>query len=264
MSGDESMDLLEAHLREAPAFRALLRAVESRFYDDLLFPRPILDVGCGDGSFASVTFNEAIDVGFDPSWRSLVEAKGHAAYRMLVQADGVHMPFADGQFGSAFSNSVLEHIPAVEAVLQEVSRVLRPGAPFYFCVPSDQFLSFLSVGRMLDAIHVHCLARKYRRFFNRVSRHYHSDDAETWDARLEKAGLSIDRWWTYFSMEAVSALEWGHYLGLASLIAKRLTGRWIVGPEDFYLRVTDHLLRRYYGEPLPKVGGYLFFVAHKR
>lgn len=263
MEQDKSTDLLKAHLREEPAFRALLRAVESRFYDDFCFPRPILDVGCGDGSFASVTFNKALDVGFDPSRKSLVEAQERCAYRMLVQADGVHMPFADDQFGSALSNSVLEHIPVVEDVLQEISRVLKSGAPFYFCVPSDNFLSFLSVGRLLDALHAHCLAKRYRHFFNSISRHYHSDDAATWIARLERVGLSVECWWTYFSVEAVSALEWGHYLGLPSLIAKKMTGRWVVGPEDLYLRLTDHLLRGYYDEPLPKVGGYLFFVARR-
>ena len=49
-------DLLWRHLRGVPAFRALLRAVESRFYQDLELPRPVLDLGCGDGHFAGTTF----------------------------------------------------------------------------------------------------------------------------------------------------------------------------------------------------------------
>lgn len=258
-----SKDPLRRQLGEIPAFRALLRAVESRFYQTLPLPRPTLDVGCGDGHFASVTFEEPLDVGIDPWWAPLSEARGRRAYRLLAQASGAHLPFADGTFASAVSNSVLEHIPDVDAVLAETARVLRPGAPFYFCVPSDRFLSFLSIGRACDALHLRPLGNAYRRFFNRISRHHHCDDAETWRGRLERAGLKPDRWWAYFSQEAVSALEWGHYLGLPSLISKWLTGRWVIGPRRPYVWLAERVLRRYYEEPLPEDGGYLFFVAHK-
>ena len=55
-------DFLWRHLRELPAFRALLRAVEARFYQDLLpLQEPVLDLGCGDGHFASVTFPRRLD-----------------------------------------------------------------------------------------------------------------------------------------------------------------------------------------------------------
>ena len=168
-------DLLRQQMNEIPAFRALLRAVEARFYQDLELPRPVLDVGCGDGHFASVTFEQPLNVGLDPWAKPLQEAQQRAAYRLLIQADGGQMPFPDSYFASAISNSVLEHIPDVDAVLAEVARVLQPDAPFYFCVPSDHFLSFLSVGRAFDAIHLSPLAHAYRRFFNRISRHHHSD-----------------------------------------------------------------------------------------
>ena len=257
-------DVLRQQLRYLPAFRALLRSVESGFYKTLPLPRPTLDVGCGDGRFAALAFDERLDVGLDPWWQPLTEARDLRAYRLVTQANGAHMPFADNQFASAISNSVLEHIPDVDAVLTEITRVLRPGAPFYFCVPSDRFLSFLSIGRALDAMHMFPLAKAYRRFFNRISRHHHCDDADTWRSRLDQAALTVDRCWGYFSREALGALEWGHYLGLPSLISKKLTGRWVIGPVGPYLWLTDRLLRRYYEEPLPAVGSYLFFVAHKR
>ena len=59
-------DFLRLHLRELPYFRALLRAVESRFYQDYPLAQPVYDVGCGDGHFASLTFERMIDVGLDP------------------------------------------------------------------------------------------------------------------------------------------------------------------------------------------------------
>jgi SAM-dependent methyltransferase len=264
-------DQLWRQLKEIPAFRGLLRAVEARFYigaspaspDGLPLPPPVLDVGCGDGQFASIVFDGQLDAGLDPWSAPLVEARHRGAYRFLVQADGAQMPYPAEYFSSALSNSVLEHIPDVQAVLVETARALRPGAPFYFCVPSDNFLPFLSIGRALDALSLHAPADTYRRFFNRISRHHHCDNAAVWRARLDQAGFVLDQWWAYFSREALTALEWGHYLGLPSLVSKKLFGRWILWPSHANLWLTDRLLRRYYNEPLPEAGAYLFFVAHK-
>ena len=61
-------DFLWLHIRELPYFRSLVRANEARFYDGLELPGPVLDVGSGDGHFASVTFDAQIDIGIDP-WK---------------------------------------------------------------------------------------------------------------------------------------------------------------------------------------------------
>ena len=59
-------DLLWRNLKELPAFRGLLRAVEARFYQDLALPEPVLDLGSGDAHFASVAFDHSLTVGVDP------------------------------------------------------------------------------------------------------------------------------------------------------------------------------------------------------
>jgi len=297
-------DLLWRHLRDLPAFRALLRAVEAHFYTDLPLARPVLDLGCGDGHFASVAFERPLEAGFDPWWGPLAEARKRQAYHLLTQAEGAQMPYPDGAFATVVSNSVLEHIPRVQPVLAEVARVLRspepfvpgpkdqgpakgrPGGVFYFCVPGPNFLPFLSIGRALDRLWPLCNTQPavspsnpvtqspsnpirytpgnaYRRFFNRISRHYHCDGADVWERRLEAAGLQLVRWWSYFSPRALVALEWGHYLGLPSLVCKKLTGRWVLCPSRANLWLTERLVRRYYEEPLPPQGAYLFLVAHK-
>nr|HID14397.1 class I SAM-dependent methyltransferase [Anaerolineae bacterium] len=264
-------DLLWQHLHHLPAFRALLRAVEARFYAGLPLPRPALDLGCGDGHFASVAFDGPLEAGLDPWWGPLIEARDRSAYRVLAQAVGARMPYPDGYFATVVSNSVLEHIPQVQPVLAEVARVLQPGGRFYFCVPGPNFLPFLSIGRALDRL---CqlanlptcrLADLYRRFFNRISRHYHCDGAEVWERRLEAAGLRLARWWPYFSRRALTALEWGHYLGLPSLVCKKLTGRWVLWPSRVNLWLTERLVRPLYQEirSLGSAGAYLFFVARK-
>ena len=68
-------DFLFRHVRDLPYFRGLLRAVESRFYQDLELRRPVYDLGCGDGHFASVTFEQRIDVGLDPWHGPIHEAR---------------------------------------------------------------------------------------------------------------------------------------------------------------------------------------------
>ena len=261
MGADE--DLLWRQLRTLPAFRALLRAVEARFFADLPVVRPVLDLGCGDGHFASVTFESPIDAGFDPWWGPLTEANERGIYRVLSQAEGARMPFPSRSFATVVSNSVLEHIPYVQPVLAETARVLQPGGVLYFSVPGPDFLSFLSIGRALDVLGLRPIGRMYRRFFNRISRHYHCDGEKVWERRLEAVGLGLDRWWSYFSRRALATLEWGHYLGLPSLLCRKLTARWILCSSRANLSLTERLVRPAFDDTIPTRGAYLFFVARK-
>lgn len=137
-------DLLWQQLKSLPAFRALLRAVEARFYPLIPLPEPTLDVGCGDGHFAAMTFpGRTLAAGIDPWWGPLHKAVQSGKYGLPIQALGDRLPFADGAFASAFSNSVLEHIPDLPPVLAEVNRVLRPGARFVITTPSHLFTEYL-------------------------------------------------------------------------------------------------------------------------
>jgi SAM-dependent methyltransferase len=264
-SGVKEKDYLWLHLRELPYFRSLMRSVEARFYRDIDLPGPVLDVGCGDGHFATVAFDRPPDVGLDPWSGPIHEAGTRNFYPTLVQAGGGSMPFPDHYFGSAFSNSVLEHIPQVESVLGETARVLAPGAPFAFCVPNHNFLPSLSIGQALDKAGLRALGDAYRAFFNRISRHYHSDPPEVWQARLARAGFEVERWWHYYPPEALHVSEWGHYFGLPSLVAHKLTGRWILSPTHWNLYLTERLVRPYYqANPVCENGVCTFYIARRK
>ncbi len=149
----------------AALFRAFLRAVEGRFYQDIELKAPVLDVGCGDGIFAEITFDRKIDIGFDPSLPVLQEPANRQAYEHLLCAGGAGMPFPDAYFSTIISNSVLEHIPELDAVIPEMNRVLKPGGKFIFCVPNDNLLKNLSVSNFLDKLSLHGLAKSYRFLF---------------------------------------------------------------------------------------------------
>src|SRR3970282_2830657 len=68
-------DFLFLHLRALPYFRSITRSIEAGFWQDFNLPRPVIDIGCGDGHFASVTFYEPLDVGLDPWGGRIQEAK---------------------------------------------------------------------------------------------------------------------------------------------------------------------------------------------
>ena len=255
-------DFLWMHIRSLPYFRSLLRAVEARTYQEIALPSPTLDLGCGDGHFASVTFERQVEVGLDPWGKAVREAAVWGGYQALVQASGAEIPFPEGHFASAISNSVLEHIPELDAVLSETYRVLKPNAPFIFCVPNDRLVEELSIAKFFDRIHLARIGSLYRDFFNSIARHYHSDPPAVWQKRLSRAGFKIERWWHYFSPKATAVMEWGHYLGVPSLFCRWLTGRWILVPARWNLALTYRLIEPYYAQDAKDdLGTYTFYIT---
>lgn len=262
---DAQKDHLWAQISSLPYFRGLLRAVEARFYENIVIPAPTLDLGCGDGHFASLAFDRKIEVGLDPWEKPLREAEARGAYDKVVLSKASNIPYPDAHFASAVSNSVLEHIPELEPVLLELARVLRPGSLFIFCVPNDRFLGTLSIARFFDRLHMRFLGNLYRRFFNRISRHHHCDDSQTWQERLERTGFEVVDHWHYFSPRALRVLEWGHYLGVPSLLTRILLGRWIIAPWRWSLFFTRLITRPvYYEGAVQEQGVYTFYITRRK
>lgn len=257
-------DFLWLNLRDLPYFRAMVRAVEAAYYQEIDLPRPQLDIGCGDGHFASLVFNEPIDIGIDPWDAPIREAASRKCYRSVVLGDAGVLPFPDEYFGSAFSNSVLEHIPHVRDVLREAARVLKPNALFLFCVPNRRYLKELSIPGMFSRVGFHRLGNAYTDWFRRMTRVHHAQPPEVWESWLKEAGFQLEKWWHYFSPQALRALEWGHYFGAPTLLPHFLTGRWILVPRRWNLALTERIIRPYANaDPHPR-GTFTFYVARKR
>jgi predicted TPR repeat methyltransferase len=65
-----------------------------------------LDLGYGNGKFASECFGAKLKTGLDLSYKSLRKAKGNQICEHVVQADAVHIPVR-GNYFAASSAAVL-------------------------------------------------------------------------------------------------------------------------------------------------------------
>jgi len=256
-------DYFGLHLPEVPAFRALIRAVECRLLAEVEMPEPVLDIGCGDGIFAQILAGGRWLAGVDTWVEGVRQARARRAYQYALIASGTRLPFADGAFRTVVSNCVLEHIPDVDAVLREANRVLGMGGRFALTVPSHRFAEMLFVSTWCRRLGLRGLARAYGDWFNRKARHYHCDPPERWVARLDSAGFAVDRWQYYLSHAALQAIDLAHYYGVPSLLWNKVLGRWNIARGNWNYVVPNLWLRRYYEEPAPNPGGYIFLVATK-
>lgn len=108
----------------------------------------LLDVGCGGGILAEAFAGMGMQVtGVDPSASSIETARRHARKTGAIidyqVGSGERLPFADASFDYVSCCDVLEHVQDVDAVLAEISRVLKPGGLFFYDTVNRTWLSWL-------------------------------------------------------------------------------------------------------------------------
>lgn len=266
----DQRNYLRAHLEEVPAFRALLRGIECRLFEDAgPLEDPVLDLGCGDGHFASMAFagidgKAQLFTGIDPDETMVREAQTRGVYRYPLAASATSIPFPDDSFNTVVANCVIEHIPDIEAVLSETARVLKPGGRFIFGVPSHRFADMLLGTSVFRTLGIESLAQAYGNWFNRHSQHYHTDDPETWHRRLRAHSFDVEEWEYYMSPAGHRAFDLAHYLGLPRLLSRKLTGKWVAFSNPLSNALFERWLRPYYEEKPVGEGPYIFFITRRR
>lgn len=182
---------------------ALWRSIEAKALASAAFdfPVPLLDFGCGDGLFTEAVFGKQAGIyGCDIARGELPSARTSGVYWRGVQfADGHHLPYRDGAFGTVYSNSVIEHIPDPQNVLPDLARVLRKDGLLVLTVPSDQFRNLLDGVKTAPTKQA---AQNYAAGVDKLFAHHHYLTADEWRVLLYTAGVKLIEARYYASPEA--------------------------------------------------------------
>lgn len=124
------------------------RALVQRFYEMPLLRRlggtveggRVLEVGCGRGVGLPLilgTFLATTAVGIDLDPAQIARARKRLAGQydgriVLHVASATQLAFADASFDAVFDFGILHHVPAWQAGIAEIRRVLKPGGKFFF------------------------------------------------------------------------------------------------------------------------------------
>jgi ubiquinone/menaquinone biosynthesis C-methylase UbiE len=101
----------------------------------------VLDFGCGTGDLAARLADLGYQVaGCDIADGMLTEARRSFGKKQIewTLTDGSTLPYPDSCFDALTASSVLEYVPNVDRVLQEFSRVVRPGGIVAATVPNPK------------------------------------------------------------------------------------------------------------------------------
>jgi 2-polyprenyl-3-methyl-5-hydroxy-6-metoxy-1,4-benzoquinol methylase len=101
----------------------------------------VLEIGGGNGYQASVIASWGCEV----NSIDLPRAGAEDRYHRVQEYDGEHIPFTQGSFDMVFSSNVLEHIPHLPIMLEEMRRVLVPGGVMIHILPSAQWRLWTSL-----------------------------------------------------------------------------------------------------------------------
>lgn len=216
--------LLKQFLHDYPfqPATAIWRASEIAHVLQYSFPEGYgLDLGCGDGRLTKIILDrvgrrEMVGIDIDPGETSLAEQLN--VYQKIHVAPANQIPELDNTFDWVFSNSVLEHIPNLDEVLQEVSRVLKPRGLFLLTVPGKAFhdclrgplLPYASRQAYMDEVDARFACLRYW-------------SPDEWSAHLQLQGLEIQR--ATFYQTAAEAQRWETIARFTSGILYSLIGR---------------------------------------
>lgn len=179
----EEIKVIKKFLAHFPVYHAIPRANEALVIRKIKFLPPVLDLGCGDGKFALFTFGQKkIEVGLDQNKKEINKAKKSQVYQKVVLAEADKMPFADENFGSVISNSVIEHVVNLDQVLKEAARVLKKRGFFVLTVPTPLLSEYQFWSRFIPG---------YAEFKRKLWRHINYFGEKEWRRQLTKAGFKV-------------------------------------------------------------------------
>ena len=220
------------------------------------FRPPILDLGCGDGYFTALVLHQ-IEIGLDPDPAVIAGARARATpfgplYARLITAPMESADLPPASLGSILSNSVLEHIPTVEAALAAAASALVPGGCLIFTVPTEDFSRRLALPLASYA------ARRNRHF-----QHLNLWSTESWVDVLSTVGFEVESVRPYLRPGLVWMWDVLELFQMIRLGSRRLFGlAWRRLPPGLIDRLAERAAHLDLSAPAP--GGGRLIVARKR
>ncbi len=186
-------DYLFLFLKKYPLFPslALWRSVEARLFAGVALREPVLDIGCGNGFFASASFDAQLHAGCDKDLRQVRRARLAKAYRHLMVADIGNLPYRDGTFATVICNCVLEHVEDIRSALREIARVLAPQGRLVFTVPTEKFNEWFYLAWLLQKTGMSGWRKKHIERYNSILFHHNIYPLSEWTKHLKANGLRV-------------------------------------------------------------------------
>ena len=104
----------------------------------------LLDVGCGDGTFAILVKDKYQEVyGVDISSEAIQRAKKRGIKALQVNLNSEPLPFGPNYFDTVTCLDVVEHVFDPRVLIKEIYRVLKPGGEGFITFPNIRFLRYL-------------------------------------------------------------------------------------------------------------------------
>ncbi len=179
------------------------------------FDGPFFDLGCGDGSYLQIFFERVGrpngDVyGLDPQRKELNKAEKRGVYTKLFHGVSNAIPLPDATVQTAFSNSVVEHIPDKDGSIREIARILRPSGRYLFSAPSQNFATHFRVRAWLEKMFGAAAAQAWVNVINKKFKHHWIQSPEQWTQDLAKHGLVVRAF--QYTLTPENAALWERYL----------------------------------------------------
>jgi SAM-dependent methyltransferase len=171
---------------------SIWRAWEYAAYQHFKLAEPILDIGCGDGSFFHLVWPNLVNaIGVDMDTDVTTIARRSGIYREVINSSAFKISFPSKSFDSVFANCSLEHMDRLSDVLGKIYGCLRPGGMFAFSVVNEKLVEWsplpLLIASACDSDYARIIQTKYENYHHLVN----PLPVDKWISYMEKAKFQI-------------------------------------------------------------------------
>lgn len=253
-------DVLHFYVSHSPPDHALWKTIEWCLFREYSYPQPVLDLGCGDGVFAELVFDQTLTSGIDIRHNRVRQAQRAEVYQLALTGDATAMPYADESFATIFSGCAMEHVPPMPQMLAEIARILKPGGQLITTVPSGYFEEYLFMPSVLRRLGLEAIAAQYGKLIVRLLTIFHMYHPVQWERLLADAGLDLVEARHFLPRDATALFD--RLLIVGNLMQPLL---WLLRGSGLHRRYVEWLVARLlpYVSSEAKTGGALLLVARK-